>query len=155
MEMLPQLYIILGFVIPAALLGISAWLLICSRQRWPRFKKSDILHHEWFASGFSRKNILTKIGGARNCLRLIVAQNFLLVTSWFPFFLLAPLYDLEHVVPLGAIDSVRRDKFFGQNSFLLTYHDSKGKLHWLRLFPRRPDDFIRSLGVKIDGEVTT
>ncbi len=64
------------------------------------FRKEEIVYQEFFASGASRKNILTKLGGARNCLRLLVTRDFLWVTSWFPFSIIAPVYDLEHIVPL-------------------------------------------------------
>jgi hypothetical protein len=107
---------------------------------------------EWFASGCSQKNIVTKLGGGRNCLRLVVTRNFLRVTSWFPFSTIAPLYDMEHVIPLASIQSVRRSTFLGSRSFLLTYRDGSGEEHVLGLFPRKPDDFIRSLGVKMELE---
>lgn len=133
-----------------ALFGTLAWLYIRARRRRPRFDKSEVIYQERFASGCSQKNILTKLGGARNCLRLVVTRTVLLVTSWFPFSLITPLYDLEHVIPLDSIASVRRSTFLGIGSFLLTYQDAKGSEHTLRLRPKKPDDFIRSLGVKID-----
>jgi hypothetical protein len=136
----------------AALFGFLAWLYIRARRRRPRFDKSDVVYQERFASGCSRKNILTKFGGARNCLRLVVTRNFLIVTSWFPFSLITPFYDLEHVIPLVSIASVRRSSSIGFTSFMLSYRDAKGEDHTLRLWPKNPDDFIRSLGVKIDNE---
>jgi hypothetical protein len=109
------------------------------------------VYQERYASGCSQKNVLTKIGGARNCLRLVVSRSFLLVTSWFPFSLITPFYDLEHVIPLDSIASIRRSTWSG---FLLTYRDSKGATHTLRLVPKKPDDFIRSLAVKIERETS-
>jgi hypothetical protein len=137
-----------------ALFGFLAWLYIRARRRRPRFDKSDVVYQERYASGCSQKNILTKFGGARNCLRLVVTRSFLIVTSWFPFSLISPFYDLEHVIPLDSIASVRRSSFIGFSSFLLSYRDTKGEDHTLRLRPKNPDDFIRSLGVKIEGETS-
>jgi len=108
----------------------------------PRFEPADVVFQEWFASGCSQKNIITKIGGARNCLRLVVTRSFLWVTSWFPFSLIAPFYDMEHVIPLNTIISVRSASFLGRRTFLLTYRDSTGGTHTLRLLPKKPDDFI-------------
>lgn len=89
-----------------ATFGSHAWLrslaicFRCSPSPDPMFRKEEIVYQEFFASGASRKNILTKLGGARNCLRLLVTRDFLWVTSWFPFSIIAPVYDLEHIVPL-------------------------------------------------------
>ena len=131
-----------------------SWLFIRARQVRPRFGKSEVVYQERFASGCSQKNILTKIGGARNCLRLVVTRSFLLVTSWFPFSLITPFYDLEHVIPLESITSVRRSSFLGFDSLVLSYRGADGADHALRLRSKSPDDLIRSLGVKIDNETS-
>lgn len=141
-------------VVSAAFFVWLVWLFIRARKRRPRFESADVVFQERFASGCSQKNILTKIGGARNCLRLVVTRSFLLVTSWFPFSLISPFYDLEHVIPLDSIKSVRRSSFFGSSTFLLTYRDKTGDEHTLRLLPKNPDNFTRSLGVKIDNETS-
>jgi hypothetical protein len=137
-----------------ALFGWLVWRYARGVQARPRFEPADVVFQEWFASGCSQKNIITKIGGARHCLRLVVTNSFLWVTSWFPFSLIAPFYDMEHVIPLNTIISVRSASFLGSRTFLLTYRDSAGGTHTLRLLPKRPDDFIRSLGVKTQNEAT-
>lgn len=130
------------------------WVFIRARKLRPQFKQVEVVYQERFASGSSQKNILTKLGGARNCLRLVITRNFLLVTSWFPFSLITPIYDLEHVIPLGSIVSIRRSNFLGVSSFLLTYRGVEGLQHTLRLRPKNPDIFIRSLGMKIENETS-
>jgi hypothetical protein len=142
----------LGMAASVAFFAYGIWLFVRARKMRPRFEPAEILYQERYASGCSQKNILTKFGGARNCLRLVVTRSFLIVTSWFPFSLITPFYDLEHVIPLDSIASVRRSSFIGFSSFLLSYRDTKGEDHTLRLRPKNPDDFIRSLGVKIDNE---
>jgi hypothetical protein len=149
--MTSQLRLALNIVGNVASWSFLAWLFIRARRRRPRFEKSEVVYQERYASGCSQKNVLTKIGGARNCLRLVVSRSFLLVTSWFPFSLITPFYDLEHVIPLDSIASIRRSTWSG---FLLTYRDSKGATHTLRLVPKKPDDFIRSLAVKIERETS-
>jgi hypothetical protein len=69
----------------------------------PLIQKSDIVFQEWFASGCSMRNILTRLGGARGVLRLVVTKDLLWVTSWFPFSLITPFYDMEHVISLDRI----------------------------------------------------
>jgi hypothetical protein len=149
-----QLLPTLNIVAAAAILGYFAWRSIQAYRMRPRYEKSDVVYQEQFASGCSQKNFLTKFGGARNCLRLVVTRSFLLVTSWFPFSLITAAYDLEHIIPLDSIVSVRRSSYIFRKTFLLTYRGADGNEHTLRLIPKRPDDFIRSLGVKIDNETS-
>jgi hypothetical protein len=131
-----------------AMFGWMAWRYAKTLRSKPSFKKADVVFQEWNASGRSQKNIITKLGGARNCVRLVVTKDFLWVTSYFPFSLFTPLYDLEHVIPLSTIVSVQQTKYLWRHSFLLTYRDSAGSTHTLKLLTRKPDDFVRSLGVK-------
>ena len=113
----------------------------------PPVKPADIIYQEWFASGYSRKNIFTRLGGAQNCLRLVVTKDLLWVTSWFPFSLLAALYDLEHVVPRNQILSVNPSRWFLIPSVLLVFRDAHGSQHTLSLYPWGQAKFLRSLGV--------
>ena len=93
-------------VIPtAAIVVYVVWCYIKALGGRPRFTSTDLLFQEWFTSGCSQLNFLTKIGGGRNCVRLVVTKDFLWVTAWFPFSLIAPSYDMEHVIPLSAITS--------------------------------------------------
>jgi hypothetical protein len=135
-----------------AMVGWVAWQYSRAVRNGSHFEPADVVFQEWFASGCSQKNIITKIGGGRNCVRLVVTKSSLWVTSWFPFSLIAPFYDMEHVIPLDAIVSVRSSGFLGRRTFLLTYRGVTGDPHTLRLLPRKPDDFTRSLGVKIENE---
>ena len=111
----------------------------------PPIAPSDIIYEEWFASGHSRKNLLTMVGGAQNCLHLVVTDDLLQVTSWFPFSLLTPFYDLEHVIPRTQIVSVRQSWGLFGRSFLVTFRDDCGAEHALRLWPWKPAAFRRSL----------
>jgi hypothetical protein len=111
----------------------------------PKITKEDIVYQERFASGASQKNILTKIGGARNCLRLVVTRDLLWVTSWFPFTVLAAAYDLVHVIPLRSIIAVRPERYFGTDTLLLSYTDGSGRSHSLRLAPKNAERFLRAI----------
>lgn len=130
----------------------QGWRYVCAVRSRPRFTKEEIVFQEWFASGNSRKNLLTRIGGARNCLRLVVTRDFLWVTSWFPFSLFATFYDLEHVIPLGSITSVQPKRFLGRETFVLSFTMGNGTVRSLNLYPKKPEAFIQSLGVKLDAD---
>lgn len=126
------------------------WLFIQARGMRPRIDPAEITFEERFASGSSQKNILTRLGGGRNCVRLVVTRSILWVTSWLPFSLFAPFYDMEHVIPLDAIESIRQSRSFGRVTLLLCYRDSEGHEHVLKLSPQQPDAFIESLGVRLE-----
>jgi hypothetical protein len=114
----------------------------------PAIARADIIFQEWFASGWSLKNILTQFGGANNCLRLVVTRNQLWVTSWFPFSLFSAFNDLEHVIPLNRITSAEtRDGWFS-TFILLSYADEYHETHSLKLRPKNPLGFLRALGIK-------
>ena len=142
----------LSIIATVAAFGYILWRYARTLQAKPHFEPSEILFQERFASGSSQKNILTKIGGARNCLRLVVTKRFLRITSWFPFSLIAPYYDLEHVIPLDSILSLRPSKFLGTVTLLLTFRNTDGEQRALKLLPKNRDAFIQSLGVKLEHE---
>lgn len=145
-------------------IGYSLFILVCvyiiykyvlAVQNRPRIQKADILYQERFASGNSTKNILTQIGRVNNCVRLVITEDLLWVTSWFPFSILAPVCDMEHVIPLDWITEVERKRGFVSNGIRLTYVDANGSTHSLKLAPRNEERFLRaikdSLGLSDQG----
>ena len=136
-------------------IGSSLSILMCAYvvykyvlavQNRPRIQKTDILYQEWFASGCSMKNILTQLGGGNRCVRLVITKDLLWVTSWFPFSLLAPSYDLEHVIPLDRITEVESKPGFKWSGVRLTYVDANGATHSLKLVPGNEEGFLRAIG---------
>jgi hypothetical protein len=117
--------------------------VVAVRNR-PRFQQSDVLFEERFASGFSLKNIFTQLGGAHNCLRLVITKDWLWVTSWLPFSLITPLCDLEHVIPRNGISAFEAEA--NSRVIRLTYTDQDGSMHSLKLIPKDSNSFIRALG---------
>ena len=145
----PKLSILYYWLSSILFVLMCAYLIykyVLAVQNRPRFQKNDILYQEWFASGSSMKNILTQLGGARSCLRLVVTKDWLWVTSWFPFSLIAPFYDLEHVIPLNRIINIEPKQRFGRRVVRLTYADTNGEPHSLRLVPKDGEGFLRVIG---------
>lgn len=138
----------LSLLFGVAFLAFIAWRYVSALRARPLFAKDDIIYQERFASGASQRNILTQFGGARNCLRLVVTHDLLWITSWFPFSLLAVVYDLEHVVPLRSIKSASRIRKFGIESLNLTFADKSGTIREVRLVPRDFDRFVRALRIE-------
>lgn len=67
---------------------------------------SSILYSESGASGRSHKSILTRSGGASNCLKIQVTSSHLYIRPFFPFIILGPHFDLIHVIPVYKIKKV-------------------------------------------------
>ena len=111
----------------------------------PQFNKQDVVYQEYFASGSSYKNFLTKLGGASNCLRLVVTDKVLWVTSWFPFSLFAALYDLEHVIPFRSVRFIKGKRSLSVQSLLVTYTDEGGNSRTLRIKPKNTAAFLEAL----------
>jgi hypothetical protein len=145
-------YVFFGFS-SAVSVGMAiyiVWRYVQSRRRRPNLTKDEIIFEERFASGCSQKNFLTKLGGANNCLRLVVTKQYLWVTSWFPFSLLTPFYDLDHLIAWSSVQSIRRDRSLRTPTFFITFTTDDGKSHCLKLAPRDPDKFAQSLPLPID-----
>ncbi|MEP6667919.1 MAG: hypothetical protein ABJF10_02135 [Chthoniobacter sp.] len=142
-----RLIFALSLLFPAAILGYLLWLYFAARRIRPKIPAADILYRESFASGASQKNWLTQIGGANNCLRLIVTKDLLVTTSWFPFSLLTPIYDLEHAIPIRGIVSLDDFQSFGRAGLRLVFVDGQGARHALHLFPKSRDTLRQALAM--------
>lgn len=149
----PQFYTIYLWASMAISIPAGAYLIykyVNAVRGRPEIREGEILFEERFASGHSTKNILYKLGGASNCLRLVVTRELLWITSWFPFSLITPFYDLEHVIPRNRITSVESDR----RAIVLTYVGRAGVTHTLRLFPKDRGGFLRALGKDMNSGET-
>ena len=139
-------YFWLSLILFVLMCAYLIYKYVLALENRPRFQKNDILFQEWFASGRSLKNIFTRLGGAHACLRLVVTKDWLWVTSWFPFSLLTAFYDLEHLIPLNRITNIESQQRFGWREVHLTYADTNGAPHSLKLSPKNEQGFLRVMG---------
>ena len=137
-------YLLFSYVASALFFVYLLYRFVLARKNKPTIAKADIVYQEWFASGHSEANILTKMGRANNCLRLIITAEYLIVTSWFPFSLFSAFYDLEHIIPLKAIMQVEQKRTFGTKYLLLTYQE--GQSHKIGLTPKNWEGFLQAIG---------
>jgi hypothetical protein len=149
----------LAFLCMSALGGAVALAFVLSaffeaRSRRPTILAEEIIFKENFASGNSLKNVITRFGGARNCLRLVVTRDLLLVTSWFPFSLITPFYDLEHSIPINRISALESDSFLWFKGIRVVFTDEYGNNHSLALYPRNLEGFLNALGPIPQGRQT-
>jgi hypothetical protein len=132
----------LEFLAIAAPIGwVGAWIAgsILYRRKsgkplFPRAPDNAVFAEAW-RSGRSLKNVLTRIGGARNCLLVYVADGALTIVPVFPFNLmfLPETYGLETTIPISDIRVTSLDGLFGKR-LLLTIAGLKEQRFelWLR-----------------------
>jgi hypothetical protein len=147
-----KVYYWISFFLFILMCAYIAYKYFLALQNRPRIQKNDIMYQEWFASGCSTKNILTQFGGGNNCVRLVITKDLLWVTSWFPFSLFAPAYDMEHVIPLGWITEVESKRDSIRRGIRLTYADANGASHSLKLLPGNEEGFLRAIARDSAGD---
>jgi hypothetical protein len=120
------------FAVVAPLVWLIAWIagsIIYRRTThkplFPRAPDGALFVEAW-RSGRSLKNLLTRIGGARNCLLVYVADGALTIVPVFPFNLmfLPEIYGLEATAPVGSVRVSETNGLLGRR-LLLSIDDGK------------------------------
>lgn len=109
-----------AFAVPLIWIAAVISISVLYRRRsgkpiFPRAPATATFVEAW-ASGRSLKNVLTRMGGARNCLLIYIADGMLTVVPVFPFNLmfLPEIYGLEITVPINKIRVEQIDGLFGK-----------------------------------------
>ena len=134
------------------ILALVWTIIVFSWMFWRRIKRNlfpkeakNILYQERTASGRSHKNWLTKMGGARNCLRLVITDDELWITPLFPFSALAGVFDMDHRISREKIIAVESHQVVLKKSLLISYRDDKNKEHLIEVMPRNIEKFETTL----------
>jgi hypothetical protein len=107
-QILREHFAVLIIVWFVAFAGVIAYRIYRKRVRgvvFPAESSVRILYDESFASGRSLRSLWTRLGGARNCLRVTVTESELWVRPIMPFSLLSADFDLEHRIPRDSVVS--------------------------------------------------
>lgn len=140
-----------GFWFAVPILWIGAWIAASIFYRRfhdkpviPRLPKGA-LFKERGCSGRSRKNIITSIGGASNCLLVAVTDTELIVTPFFPFNLmfLGEIYGLELRAPRSSIRNLEEKRGLFGTTISISFKGDDPAPFELRL--RNVDAFLRAL----------
>lgn len=128
---------------------ISAIYRAKKANKLPKLLESDLLFSEKGASGFSHKNLLTKFGGARNCLVVQLASRGLLIKPFFPFNLmfLPEIYDLEHFILREHIKFIKPTRSFGSKTVLIEFQSDKGHFKCVELILRNHEEFLKAIAI--------
>jgi hypothetical protein len=114
------------FAIAAPIGWLSAWVVssIIYRRKsgkpiFPRAPDTAVFAEAW-CSGRSLQNLLTRIGGARNCLLVYVADDTLTIVPIFPFNLmfLPEIYGLETTTLISNVRATCVEGLFGKRLLL-------------------------------------
>jgi hypothetical protein len=128
-----------------------AFMLWRRKQRGlvlPKVGDPDVIFSERFASGSSNKSWMTRMGGASNCLTVIVTKTHIAITTFFPFTAFAGTYDLEHLIPISDITAMTpRGRITD-----VEFQRSDGTRRKISLRLRKTDDFLRALRGKTNSE---
>lgn len=136
-----------------AVLWVLAWSVYFAWRRHrrgpihPPFTRDEVRFIERFASGFSHKNLFTRLGGAHNALVVRVLKDGLLIEpiAMFKWVTPAGFNDLEHYVPKKDILSVEPTSSFGRKALKIQFRGKDGVARTLELALRKPEDFQLAL----------
>jgi hypothetical protein len=126
------------------------WFLWKRRKkglRLPQPGDADVVFLERFASGSSHKSLITRLGGANNCLTVIITRTHLAITTFFPFTAFVGQFDLEHLIPRDKIIKLEKRGAVVDVEFL----NDAGSFSKMSLRLRSADDFIRAFVSDPDG----
>lgn len=112
--------------------------------KFPRKKDDGVLFYERFASGSSYRSWITRMGGAHNCLTVIVTESHLHLTSFFPFSLILHSYDLEHSIRREDILDVSPE---GVHS-IVTFKRANGREGKIKITLRKDRAFLDTLNAR-------
>jgi hypothetical protein len=103
----------------------------------------DALFVERWTSGRSMSNLMTRMGGARNCLCVAVAKDRLMIHPHFPFSLmfLPEIYQLDCDIPLASIQDVSEGKVLFVKAVTISFTGKDGATSQLQLFMRKASEF--------------
>jgi hypothetical protein len=144
--------VLLSFALAAAWIA----LVIAASIVYRRIKGKPIfrpriehpLFLETWRSGRSLRNLVTRFGGARNCLWVAVTEDSLRVGPHFPFNLmfLPEIYGLECMIPGSAIRSVeRRGGLLDADRVRVSFERVVGDVEEFEFSPRDPEAFVRAV----------
>lgn len=128
--------------------GWMLWKRKKSGFTLPKASDPDVVFCERFASGSSHKTWLTRLGGASNCLTVIVTRSQLAIKMFFPFSAFASRCDLEHLIPISDITSLTPKGRITE----LEFRRSDGTRRTLSLRLRKTNGFMRAIQEQTHGK---
>lgn len=136
---------LLALCLSLALLA-SCWRRCLARKRlFGKATPGVVIHVERHASGYSHRNLITRLGGIARSVELTVTNDKLVVDVSYPLALVAEQVDLCHRIALDSIERVAARRVPHGLECIITYRNGEGLRQQLSLFPESPDRFLHAL----------
>ena len=130
---------ITGFSLSIALHSVLLWRGWSNRPNFPTFSNGEMLFDEKGAGGYSLLSWHTRRFPRKNGIRVSIAREHLWIRPrLFRFVSIGFELDMVHEIPLVAVEEVIVD----DNEFDVTYRSSTGTSRSVRLWLRKPQDFL-------------
>lgn len=108
---------------------------------FPPTSSKEFIYSDYFASGYSAKSLITKLGGASKLLHIIVTKNEVWIKSFTILAWIASEYDLLHKIEKSNITDIRVDK----TGIKLDFKDSKGNDKQIIIITRDKEAFLKAI----------
>jgi hypothetical protein len=103
---------------------------------------NNIKYREKYASGYSKKSILTQLGGATKVLDIFVTDQYVCVKGIYSIFTyIGTKFDLTHCIKRELISNISRD---GSN-IVVTFRSPTGSLKEIVLVLQNPSSFLAAV----------
>lgn len=139
--------IAIAFIWNLSVFAYMWWRRAKQGRKFPPLSQVHVLFREQFASGYSHKSWMTRLGGASNCLTITVTADELWIGTFFPFSILLNTYDLEHRIPLRDLVLVEQQK----QRITIDFKVDDSEVRRLTLVTRKADE-LRSVLTTHSGE---
>jgi hypothetical protein len=126
-----------------ALAAYFAWRRYERGPTHPPYAAEDVRFIERFASGFSHKNLFTRLAGSHNALVVRVLKDALVIEPLAVFKWITPagFNDLEHYVPKKDILGVESVPGITRNTLKIRFRAQDGRAHTVELALRKAEQF--------------
>ncbi|MGB3848855.1 MAG: hypothetical protein WA958_02720 [Tunicatimonas sp.] len=134
--------LILIFIVFAIIILVGFYIMgKAALSVFPDIKTVNVKYRDLAASGYSTTSLVTKMGGARNVLDIVVTDTELWLKSMVLFAGIGQQYDLLHKIPLNKIVKVEKIGRKVQIDFQTKAEEDKQVV----LITKKPDALIQNL----------
>lgn len=111
---------------------------------FPHIASAQVIYHGQFASGFSTKSWITRNGGARKVLDVIVTDKELWIKGMPIFAAIGNKYDLVHRIQLDNITRITKQG----KRIAIDFKSASDENKQIVLITKKPEDFLKAIDLK-------
>ena len=118
-----------------------------SLKKFPNLRKIEFEYIENSASGYSTQSFKTKMGGAKNVLRIRVTKNELWLTSNTLMAWILEKFDLLHLIPIKSLKSVKIE-----NKNINVEFEKTGRIKKIVIISKKQNELVQLLIEKMNKQ---